>query len=369
MNFKLLFFFLLFLIGCKPATQKVLQTENGVKAKDQISYSKHLRIFEEKDFVKVEILHPENGKATFKAILSNTKPKTIPSGYTFIQTPVKDLAVLSATQIGMLSKLNEIESISAVSSGKYIYNVKILRSIDQGRVKDLGDESLIPAESIISSGSKFLFYSDFGKEFPHTEQLEKMGITIIPNPDWRETHPLGKAEWIKFLGYLTEKDHLAHTIFKETEKEYLRLAEIAKSQKAKPSLISGNMLGDIWWAPSGESYNSKIFTDAGGSYIYSSTTGTGSIERTAEQIIKENEETEFWFNPGMYTKKEILKNSPKLKYLSLLKGKNIYCYSHQMNFYWEMSAIEPQHVLEDLIRILHPDALPKGKLYFYKEVK
>jgi iron complex transport system substrate-binding protein len=39
-----------------------------------------------------------------------------------------------------------------------------------------------------------------------------------------------------------------------------------------------------------------------------------------------------------------------------------------MNFYWEMSAIEPHRVLEDLIRILHPEALPEGKLYFYKEV-
>lgn len=368
MKFMLIIFWVFIFLACSPVSKNEQQQKDRSEAKDQIAYAQHLKIFEDKDFVKVEILHPETGKANFKAILSQKKPKVIPSGYDFIQTPIKDLAVLSATQIGMLSKLNEIGRISAVSSRKYIYNSNILNSIDQGKVKDLGDESLIPAESIISSGSKFLFYSDFGQPFPHADQLKKMGITIIPNPDWREIHPLGKAEWIKLFGYLTGKEIEANDIFKETEKEYLRLTAIAKKQKEKPTLISGNMLGDVWWAPSGESYNSKIFHDAGGSYIYKSTKGTGSIERTAEQIMIENNSTQFWFNPGFSTKNEILKNSPKLKHLPLLKGKNIYCYSHQINFYWEMSAIEPHRVLEDLIRILHPKALPKGKLYFYKEV-
>jgi iron complex transport system substrate-binding protein len=368
MNFKLFIFLVLLLTACKTSSNEETQAKVPSEAKDQISYAKHLRIQKERDLVRIEILHPENGKATFKAILSKSKPKDILSGYSFIQIPVNDLAVLSATQIGMLSKLNEVSRISAVSSKKYIYNPTILRSIDEGKVKDLGDESLIPAESIISSGSKFLFYSDFGQAFPHTEQLQKIGITVIPNPDWREIHPLGKAEWIKLFGYLTGKEHEAISIFKQTEKEYLRLSKIAKEQTNKPSLISGNMLGDIWWAPSGESYNSTLFGDAGGNYVYSKTKGTGSIERTVEQIIDQNVTTKFWFNPGMNTKNEILSNSPKLKYLKLINSNNIYCYSHRMNFYWEMSAIEPHRVLEDLIRILHPEALPEGKLYFYKEV-
>lgn len=354
--------------ACSPADKPEELNEDRSENNNQITYAEHLKIIEEQDFVKVEILHPETGKASFKAILSQTKPKDVPSGYDFIQTPIKDLAVLSATQIGMLTKLNETDRISAVSSRKYIHNTSILKAIEEGKVTDLGDESLIPAESIIATGSKFLFYSDFSQAFPHTDQLKKMGITIIPNPDWRETHPLGKAEWIKFLGYLTGKGRQANDIFLKTEKEYLRLTAIAKKQQEKPTLISGNMLGDIWWAPSGESYNSKIFQDAGGSYVYSHNPGTGSIERSAEQILNENTATQFWFNPGFPTRNKILKNSPKLKHLPLLKGKNIYCYSHRMNFYWEMSAVEPHHVLEDLIRILHPKALPEGKLYFYKEV-
>lgn len=362
----MLLFFLLLLTACSSDAEKAKIIQ---KSSNEIIYAKHLQIHEELGSVRVEILHPETGKPTFKAILAKSRPVDVPSGYLFIQTPVKDLAVLSATQIGMLSKLDELNRISAVSSRKYIYNTSILRSIDQGKVRDLGDESLIPAESIVSSGSKFLFYSDFGQAFPHAEQLKKMGITIVPNPDWREVHPLGKAEWIKLFGYLTGKENEAKKIFTETCQSYEKLIKISSEQRKKPNVISGNMLGAVWWAPSGESYNATIFKDAGGNYVYSSTRGTGSIERTAEQIIHENKRTEFWFNPGFSSKNEILRNSPKLKHLQLLKSGKIFCYSHNMNFYWEMSAVEPHLVLEDLIRILHPKALPKGKMYFYKEVK
>lgn len=361
--------FLLLLGACTQSTTLKSRTNDSTKISKSIEYAQHLKILEAEDHVKIEILNPDTGKPKFKAILADKKPATIPNGYRYIQTPVRNLAVLSATQIGMLSKLNETGRISAVSSKKYIYNPLILKGISDGKIKDLGDESLIPAESIISSDSKFLFFSDFGQAFPHSEQLEKIGIVVIPNPDWRETHPLGKAEWIKLLGHLTGKEKEANELFQEIKKEYLELSNLAKKQSKKPILVSGNMLGDIWWAPSGESYNAKLFSDAEGNYVYSKTKGTGSIERSIEQILEENSQTEFWFNPGFPTKKEIIRNSPKLKHLPLMKGKTIYCYSGNMNFFWEMSAVEPHLVLKDLIRILHPEALPKGKLYFYATVQ
>jgi iron complex transport system substrate-binding protein len=355
-------------VACVPSKDRdenkiiLSQTEN------QIEYAQHLRIFEENDHIKIEILSPDDGSANFKAVLASSKPAQLPKGYVYIKIPIQNLAILSATQIGMLSKLKETSRISAVSSKKYIYNPNILKALKEGKVKDLGDESLIPAESIISSGSDYLFYSDFGQAFPHTEQLEKIGITVIPNPDWRETHPLGKAEWIKLLGHLIGKEKEANELFDNIKKKYIDLTEIAEKQKDKPSLLSGNILGDIWWAPAGESYNAKLFRDAGGYYIYSNTKGTGSIEKSIEQILNSNTETHYWFNPGISSKKEILRNSPKLKHLPLMNSENIFCYSHSMNYFWENSAIEPHLVLQDLIRILHPNALPKGKLYFYKSV-
>lgn len=37
------------------------------------------------------------------------------------------------------------------------------------------------------------------------QNIKKTGIPVIFNGDWLEETPLGRAEWIKFLGLYTEK--------------------------------------------------------------------------------------------------------------------------------------------------------------------
>jgi len=39
------------------------------------------------------------------------------------------------------------------------------------------------------------------------------------------------------------------------------------------------------------------------------------------------------------------------------------------NDYWESGAVNPQLVLSDLIRILHPELLPKHELVYYHQLK
>lgn len=355
---------LLFLISCD--TEKAKNSEHLQYSITQ--YASQLRIFDEDSLVRVHIIRSDAKQTHFKMVLADRKPHKIPDGYVFIQTPVKNIAALSSTQIGMLQKLNAINAISAVSNKNYIYEPALLDMITSGKVISLGDEGNIPVESIIRSRSKYVIFSDFGNDFPHMKQLADLGIICIPNPDWQETHPLGKAEWIKFFGFLTGNKTKAYTLFLETSASYNNLLKLTAKIKQKPLVTSGNMIGDIWYAPAGNSYNALLLKHAGAEYLYSSSKGTGSTERSAEQVIIENQKTVFWINPGFTSKKEILQNFPKAKHLRFFEGSNIFCYSSQMNKFWERSASEPHHVLEDLIRIFHPEILPDGKMYFYHAV-
>jgi iron complex transport system substrate-binding protein len=230
----------------------------------------------------------------------------------------------------------------------------------------MGEENSIPVESIIRSKSELLIYSGFGKAFPFQEQLEKLGTICLANYDWKENHPLGKAEWIKVFGYLTGKDNSASIYFNRVEKDYLRLKKIASKLKSTPTLFSGNLVGDIWYSPAGESYNAILFKDAKGAYKYAQTSGTGSTENSFEQIFSENVNTEYWLNPGVVSKKELLNNQPKFKLFQAYKNNKIFSFTFSGNEFWERSAIEPNHVLSDLIRILHPELKLKNKLYFYR---
>lgn len=363
---KLLVFFCL-LFGFGSCSESKLQSDVKTKNTNTIKYAQTLEILENKDNTLIHIKNPENNEVT-KYFLSRSSTSKVPNGYTFIQIPIKTIIPLSSTHIGMLSKIDGISTIIAISDKNYVYNPKLLKRIASGQVKDFGGEAAIPFESIVQTNANLLVYSAFGKDYPQQEQLEKLGTICLPNFDWKENHPLGKAEWIKLFGCLLDKEKQANEYFKKLEIEYNSLKKTAKQAQHAPTIFSGNLTGDIWFTPAGQSYTAVLFKDANANYKYANSLGTGSLELSMEKVLSENTTTEFWINPGQQSCAKIIEINAKMKYFKAVKDKKVFCYSPNMNKFWELSAIEPQRVLSDLIRILHVDIKMNNTLYFYKNI-
>lgn len=358
-----IFLFILIFSSCiNNNKSKVNTLDNNNK------YAINFKLIKGKNYTLLHILNPENKSIEHKYYLSKEKGNSKFKDYKFIQTPIKSIIALSSTNIGMLEKLNESKLISGVSGIQFIHNPTVLKNYEKGKVIQLGDESSVPSELILKSKTKIVMYSGFGKSFPKEQILEKLGVLCMPNYDWKEENPLGKAEWIKVMGALT--DHLddADKQFNIIEKEYKKLLKITNKTSKRPTVISGNLVGDVWFSPAGQSYHALLFKDAKTDYIYKNSKGTGSTKNTLEKIIMDNINTDFWMNPGVETLKEIEENQPKLKILKAFKTKNIYSYSFSGNRFWENSAIEPHHILSDYIQIFHPELHLKNKLYFYKKL-
>ncbi len=364
MKYTILIFLSFIVFSCSDKKNKSIFSN----VKGEIRYAKNFEIIKKEEIVLVHLKNPETNQIEKRfALLKNIDEA--PQGYIAIKTPIKSLIALSSTHIGMLSKLNLNSIVSGISSHLYLHNPLILSKYNAGKIIEMGDENSIPVESIISTKANVLMYSGFGKSFPHEVQLEKIGIVCLANYDWREVHPLGKAEWIKLFGYLTGKEIEASIYFSKIEKEYNSLKKIALKVKSKPTLFSGSMAGDVWHSPAGESFNAVLFRDANCKYVYANTKGTGSVEKSFEQTLKDNRLTEYWFNPGVITKKELLKVQPKFSNFDAVKYNKVYSYTYSGNDFWERSAIEPHHVLSDLIQILHPEIKNKRNYYFYRQVK
>lgn len=348
MKFILFLLIALLFLSCTSSPQS--KTE---RATEKIGlFAKHFKINESGDTRRLEILNPENGKSEFTLDLSTKKKYKV--------------ICLSATSVGMFCELGSQESVLGISSEKYIHNKEIRAQFDKGKIQSYGDESALNVERIIASGANLVLYSGFGEEFPYAEQLNRIGIETLPIYDWRENDPLGKAEWIIAIGAICGKEEFARSYFEERVTSYEKLKKKAAQLKNKPSVISGNLLGDIWYTPAGESYVAQLIADAGGNYLFKETKGTGSISLSMEKILASGEK-DIWINPGMTTKKDILEGNPLATKLNSFK--RVYCYSPNMNAFWENSAIQPNYVLEDLIRIFHPELLPEGKFHFYAEIK
>jgi iron complex transport system substrate-binding protein len=353
----------LLFFGCSQ--RKGTDVKTPKQATSVITYSKYLKIFNDKHGIKIHIFNPETQKTT-QLFLAKKQPANIPSNYQFIQTPVSSLITLSGTHIGMLSKLNAIDNVCGVSDKKFLFNKVLIDRVNRGKVFDFGSESNLSVEAIIQTKAKVLVYNCFGKDFTHSSQLARMGIRCIPNFDWKEHHPLGKAEWIKLFGYLTGKEKLADHYFDQLVKSYQSLVKKAKKSADKPAVFSGNLIGEFWYTPAGESYLARMFQDANARYVYAKSKGTGSLALSFEKVIAQNIHTEYWLNPGYASLKEILSNNASMQLFKCVKDRKVYCYSKNLNKFWELSAIEPNHVLSDLIRIFHPDLESDKPMFFYQ---
>jgi iron complex transport system substrate-binding protein len=333
------------------------------KAGNLIRYANCIEMYPDKSAgFRVVIKHPE----TSKQIILNIKRGEIQlddRSFKLNHTQQIKLAALSATQVGMLVKLNKRNSLKAISSSQYLFDTVIRKRVQIGLIEEIGAEEAPNFEALVKAFPHLVLFSGFGKDFPMKDKLSSMGIFTLPVYDWKEEHPLGKAEWIKLIGCLTGTFDKACTYFDRVEKAYLSAVKRAKSVDSKRTVMSGNLIGDNWFTPSGASYQARLFKDAGFFYPFSGTIGQGSIAKSMEQMIATCQFADVWINPGEMSLRKLLHQNPRLTHFDAVKKRAVYCYSHNLNYFWEYAALEPDKVLNDLIQIRQG---VQTNLYFYK---
>ena len=363
---KKVYFIGLILLFCS-CNSKNVKTKYFDKKQSITKYSKYLTIYEKEEGVYIHITHPEIKNKTYRYFIPSNK-QTNSTNYQKIKTPINSMIVFSSTHIGMLSELNKTEVIKGVVSKKYVHNKNVIKGIENKRIIEFGEENQPSFEKIISSKAKLIMYSGFTDDFPKSKHLRKLGIHCIPNFDWKEAHPLGKVEWMLFFGYLTGTEKKAKKYVKKVKQKYNHLKNIASKSKTSKTVFSGNLYGENWFAPGGKSFKATLFKDAKCEYRYQKNRKKGSISMRFEKILIDNKNTNYWFNPGFKNKKLILQNNPKSIHFESFKNNNVFCYSHDKNKFWEISACHPDYVLADLIQILHPEINLNRDLYFYKNI-
>lgn len=348
---KMRFGFLLFIIFACNGKPTSLSNEDAVLTLKN-SFAENFRLTEKTNGCILEILDPTSNKVELSQFIPSDKKHKIIS--------------LSSTLNGMLSILNSTDHLVGIAKEHHVFDPEIRRKLNSGEIIAFGDESSYSLEKIISSEADIILYSGFGNEFPHAKKLRALGFILVPVYDWKEKHPLGKAEWIKMVGALVDKLDEAGTFFETTKISYEAYRSNAQKATHQPSVIAGNTFSGIWYAPAGESYMAQLIRDAGGKYRYSDSKGTGSLEFSMEQILLDNKSTEIWINPGFDSKEKVLNANPHARHL--LAFKQLYDYSPNMNKFWERSAAEPHLVLSDLIHIFHPELNPNYKFHFYRKI-
>ncbi len=286
------------------------------------------------------------------------------------ELPLTRLSVLSATHIGMISELNKLDAIVSYSDMQWVNNKTLFKRFKNGYVTETGDFGLANLETFLRLKPDAIIYSGFDENNPILKKIHAANLRTIANYEWKETHPLGRAEWIKFFGVLLDEEEAADSIFNVIEMNYLEISQrIAKEATKKPSVFAGTPYGDQFDVPAGESYMARILKDLNVNYRYANTSGVASHTYSLEKVISENASTDFWLNPAAVTKDDLLQLNRKFELLDAVKMGKVYSYYANVNKFWEESAVRPDLVLHDLATIFHPELFENKQFHYYSVVK
>ncbi|WP_442587920.1 ABC transporter substrate-binding protein [Pedobacter sp. AW31-3R] len=292
-----------------------------------------------------------------------------------IYIPLQSMVAMSSMHVALADFAGVADRITGLGSLQYVSSPTVRKNIKAGKVKEVGLDGTMNDEVLISMkpGLVMVMGSPDAK-YSKYETLSGAGVPVMLNSEWLETSPLARAEWVKLMAALVNREKQVTEKFNAVEKEYQRLAEIGRNAKVKPSVISGMPYKGIWHVPDGDSYMVSFFKDAGTTYKWSDVHGEGSLALNFETVAPEALKADFWVNIGYVdSKKDIRATDVRYADFKPFKNGNLFNNNKKVNDlgsndYWESGAVNPQLVLADLIKVLHPELLPGHQLVYYKQL-
>ncbi len=368
------------LFSCGGSTGEKHDCPEKVAENLTISYAKGLEIINRNDYSQITIKNPWQGadgvSMTWFLVPYEYSPPEGIDPSSVIRVPVKKIVCMSTTHVAMVSALGETESIVGISGTGFIWEQQVRTKIENGTVQEIGYEENINKEKLIVLEPDIVMTYGVGSESSaYTGKLMELGIKTLFNADYLETHPLGKAEWIKLFGALYRKENTADSIFRYIENEYNNLKLFIKDNtKDRPAVLMGLPFRDAWFISPGNSYVSTLISDAGGDYLWSSTKSSVSIPLGIENVYLKALKADYWLNIGSVdSKQEIISIDTRLGDLPCFKMGNLYNNNKRLsaeggNDYWESGTVNPHIILKDIASVLHSELFHDHKMVYYKRI-
>jgi iron complex transport system substrate-binding protein len=344
--------------------------EDLLYTKDSIRYAAGYQVTVHDGYTSVEVRDPWNEGKLLQRYLLVARDASLPTGMpegTVVRVPLRKMVVYTSVHCAALDALGVTDDIAGVCESRYINVTAIKERIREGLITDVGEAASPGVEKMIEIGAEVVFASPFdhGSYGP----VEKLGIPIIECADYMENDPLGRAEWIKFIGLLTGRSARADSLFRRTEANYLRIKALVGDVAYRPKLMTGMKYGSSWYVPSGGSFMARIYKDAGADCLFGYLSGAGSTPLSFETVLNKAIHADIWL--VYYNREdEMTYGALQSEYSSYsrfdaFRDRHIYGCNTNYSLYYEEVPMHPDYLLAELIAIFHPQILPDHKFRYF----
>ena len=333
--------------------------------KVEIKYAKGLKVDYREDGIHVFISNPDP-----KARNSKTEEVVLTG-----KESQKRFICTTALQLGNFEVLGMEERIVGMNSLKNVFSPKIKQQLADGKTVRVGKEGNFDLEAVIASKPDYIFVS--ASKYGGFESLKECGIPLISHHGYRETDPLGQAEWIKLIGLLTGETRRANAVFEDIESKYnaikAKVALVIAKKKNLPTILSGRQIRDGWYVMGGKSYMARIFADAGVDYIMKDMDETGGTSLDFESVYAKGINADFWQIDGTFddefTLNDLTTEDARYGDIKAYKNQHVLFCNFAKTPYRELGGLEPHRLLSDFVKAFYPEVLPNYTPKYYKLMK
>ncbi len=325
----------------------------------EIRYARGLAVSYQGDGIHVVLSDPDPGG-------SGESQEIVVTG------PARRFICTTALQLGNFEALGLEDIVVGINSLRSLFSPAVRERIASGDVVTIGREGVFDVEKVIEARPDYVLVS--ASKNGGFDVLRDCGARIVPHHGYRETDPLGQAEWIKLIGILAGETRRANAAFAAIERKYLALKErVAALDERRPTVASGRQLREGWYVVGGKSYMARMFSDAGADYVMSSNGSSGGVTMDFEAAYAASHDAEFWQidgrSQGGFTLGDLAAEDARYATMDAFRqGKVLFCNLAEVP-YRELSPVEPHIVLADFVKAFHPGLLPGYEPKYYKAIK
>ena len=338
----------------------------------RFKYATQLSIVRYDGYTVATLKNPwKEGMVLHQYVLVPRNQASVPQihGATVIRTPLTRSMVFSTVHCAMLMDFGKQDCIAGVADLKYIKIPWIQQQVQQGRISDVGDGLSPVVEKIIDQRPDALFLSPFENSGGYGK-LEDIDIPIVECAEYMESSPLGRAEWLRFYGMLFGCEQKADSLFDAIDQNYNTLKALARNKTQK--VLLDKVTGSVWYVPGGKSTIGRMIQDAGGTNPWASDMHQGSVSLPFESVLEKAGEADIWLfrysSDHDITYDELLSEHHGYNQFKAFRNQQVYGCNVEQSLFYEETPFHPDWLLNDFIRILHPELDHLAPLRYYKKL-
>ncbi len=345
--------------------------------KVKVTQSKGFTVEYHRNYKVVSVKNPwRNADTTFQYVLVQCNTP-IPPGFDksqIVQVPVNSVVVMSTTHLPLLDKVGLVDRLIGVSDFNQVNTPSVVAKIKAGKLQEVGRSNNTNVEKVLEIKPELV--TTYGVGNPKSDSHPKLieaGLPVAIIAEYMESSPLGRAEWLKFMALFFNRETEAERVFSQMESRYNSIAKIASQAKNKPTVFSGFDSRGTWYIPGGDSYSAKFIADAGGDYIWKDDRSTGSLNLSFEQVFDRAQSAAVWINSSQAWRSvdDVTNSDRRYGKFRAVKNSKLFNPTARMNAtggndFWEGGTANPDIVLADLVKALHPELLPQHQFVYYR---